>query len=628
MHSSSSSTSSDHHRRTSKPFARIWRWSAEVNRSRGADDGGTDTLESHSPVQPVEDTEGDWEERGRSGEVRTRDDGSVAAYPRPPPPQRPPLSRAQTWAHKIRPIARPSAQPAPATAPLPSVPPHESSTRDTQAPPKLRHRLPTLGSMPPIPKFSFPSASSSSKRPSQPSSPAAEFRPFSSSTHQTHSRRGSSPYTPDETALSSRNLTPHAGTASLHHNPFFPPVSYTASTDYRTSSSHSHTTTSRFSRHSSTPTTTHPEPLSPIVVAKEGESSPTPLNSRTLASPPRSPVEAGGGIPTHPYLYGRSTSPSPQSAPPEADEEQDENDQGFRFPRDVPVVYPLPPSYSFLSPSLPPSPTGSTDSLSDLAALSFSRRPSVAPSYGSATAESDIVDPFSPGAPGGPRSFIRVVHEEDEDDIVSVAASYPPPGIASRFSDWTPTPPPSEPSLSLEAFPTIEEGAVDEQAWDLDDNLHLASARSFVDLSSSADVEGRYRRVSGGRASASAVDVLAASLGGAKNTLPPSPPALALPPPAEMGKRTSLAEQRSREKMGASWVETGGGAAGGEEKRGKRRECRATFPPATLRRAPMRQGAGAVWWLDDGDARGKGRMSVEAEKRASTGTEPLLGMAG
>ncbi|GAA5929555.1 hypothetical protein JCM10213_006404 [Rhodosporidiobolus nylandii] len=113
--------------------------------------------------------------------------------------------------------------------------------------------------------------------------------------------------------------------------------------------------------------------------------------------------------------------------------------------------YPRPPPYSFLETPPPSSPSdrSSSESITESVALSFSHRPSV---------DSGVAE-ILPADVAEPRAHIRVVHTgsgsesggdgsphrgggwdvgEDSDGI-SIAPSHPPPGLSSRFSDWTPS---------------------------------------------------------------------------------------------------------------------------------------------------------------------------------------------
>ncbi|GAA5822837.1 hypothetical protein JCM11251_004396 [Rhodosporidiobolus azoricus] len=614
-----------------KPFASIRRWTAGVGRARG--EGTMPPPERPLPPVPGVDEQNQSKEMDRNGEMSPGDDGSVGAYPRSSSVQRPPISRAQTWAHKMRPQPRLPAPPVCPTAPAPLGLPSSPVGGAEQSPAlKARQRLPSLGSMPPSVKST---SATSSMVPSQPSSPSASFRPSSPSTYLScpRSRRGSPPCTPGETIVSARTLTPPADSSWQQHNPFF-----STATSSR-SSTHRHTPSSTQCRPPSsfTPATSPPEPLSPTCVAAEGDqstSSPSsPLRICEYSdSPPRLPfpTSSRSASPTHPYLSGRTVSSVPVVSPSCAIGNDDEHgDEECPFPRDIPVVYPLPASYSFLTISPPPSSANnSSDSLSDLAALSFSA--SHHQSYGSVAVESDIVDPIVLSFPVPLRrsSGVRVVQEgidKEEDEVVPVnALFYDSHDIPSRFSDWTPTPSPSSAEASVANFPRLPlqqaEGHGHMQKSHLDNHLHrtVGAVRSFVDA-------GRNDLSS----SASAAKILAASLSAA------SSPQSTLHP----AERTALAEQRSKEMhIFAAQREVKRGSRRREEEgtgtaSAKKCRSRATYPPSPC--AP-----GAVWWFDDGvSAKGKeearGRKTwvemVDAgglEKRASTGRAPLIGVVG
>ncbi|GAA6029278.1 hypothetical protein JCM8097_003600 [Rhodosporidiobolus ruineniae] len=622
-----------------KPFARILRWSRDVEKQRGTSSGEGSETATLAPEGHDEHRDQQWEYQqtssdGDEEQQRRKDDGalhlrfspssspadlalidglagSVAASPRP---VRPPLPRAQTWAHRIRP-SRPPAPPARATEPtvpsLPLLPPPSTSA----AGPSIQHRrnIPALAVKSPLPTFTTmhrPPHHSRSRSeqppsfsPSQPDSPAS---PRS---------KPSSPYTPFYSSSAWQDRTPSAdeslGGAS---NPFFRPSAFGGAESSSPSSRFGHT--SRFSsQQSSTPTTArYSAEMTPRGRLGLGGSGGSPV----VEPKPSPPISRRGGYeesPYHPYAVGLGLGGG------SIEEEYSAASSETSGPRTVGAAGPPPaptPSalglehYSFGLPTLPPpaydsfletafpdsaaSAAASTESLSDAAALSFSRRPSA----DSATSAVEAAAATFAGEVAA--SFIRVVHDADSDDeLVSLAEEDFPSregGLVSRFSDWTPTPPDSASVLSL-----------------LEPTLEVAGAKSFLDVSSggscgapslpfpslavaAADEEGWTRP-----RPFVAVDVLAATLAA---PLEPRKVVLLDPAPSALG-RSKLAEKRA--------------------------QARATFPPAGLRVGLTKLGVGGFEGAKGGKENGARARVVAVQKtrderRASTGRGVLLGVAG
>ncbi|GAA5848258.1 hypothetical protein JCM8547_004457 [Rhodosporidiobolus lusitaniae] len=385
------------------------------------------------------------------------------------------MNRAQTWAGRLPGLKRSispsttrdsSQTPCTLSPPLKPTPIRTPSNSPTQP----RRRLPNLGTMAPFPKFSL----SKIHEPSQPGSPLSPL-PF-----EPHARKGSSPYTPNTDA------TPSA------ENPFFhfgaAPSSPSSRFSQQTSSPRS-----RFSQRSSTPTTT-----------TRGSADFT----SALADSTRSGFFAGA-FPSPPISFRHvPTSPTKEEgyfarrSGGDDTAQYDSRRGGLLFDN---VSYSI-PSAEDTSPS---------GSFTDLAALSFSPdRPSASrralpPDAGE---ESFFSSPYSSGRDrtDARRSALEfssssetegTMDGEEEDDLVSVADSSSgppafPPGMTSRFSDWTPTPPPSEPAdLSFSSTSSLDltrnaGGREDEEEVTAtsrtasEEALELASARSFLTLGS------------------------------------------------------------------------------------------------------------------------------------------------
>jgi hypothetical protein len=381
------------------------------------------------------------------------------SFPRTARPLRPAFARAATWAHRIIPLARPPARTFESTPAAfqqqpqidDNVPPLASS------PPACpRRRLPTLGRMPSIPRFSFPSRKTPSDPSSQsPSSPAAKSSP--SSHQRTHSSPQATrwPLIDDCTPSTS---TSHAG------NPFFRPPPSSPSSRFNSYP------ISHFSDASTSPTT-----------ARYSISSSRTALSSALPSPPI-PLIPTPFEPEESFGYA---GPSTRFTSGVEQVEHGAESDLLNPKRGGVLLEGLPPS--FLDLNNPPSPALSIDSF-------FAGPPShlsIAPSDSLSTLEIKP-RPVQPRQTASPQDSVFEDDSDDEgDDVLSTTFTFPPPGMVSRFSDWTPSPPAS--SFEIEDYEGSE--GEEEEEDDLD---AFTTAKSFTSLSLSLGTPFR----------ASSVDVL------------------------------------------------------------------------------------------------------------------------
>ncbi|GAA6004666.1 hypothetical protein JCM10207_000973 [Rhodosporidiobolus poonsookiae] len=363
--------------------------------------------------------------RTRNTEAKRDSDHSVASAPKH---TRPPLPKAHTWSsNPLRPTRPPNPEhrTAPAAAPHPAASPSTSNlTPSSRARP-----FPTLRNMPSRSRFSFTS------RTSQPSSPLSPFslvaREPSSPTVIHEQGQGSTP--------SPRRGTSTAGGGTGF--PFFPPYV-----------SGSTPPIARFDP-LRPPPSSHSSRLSPAHSQSQGSTTPT-----TRYDPGEPPSYAVSGLPLvgHPYQLSPQRGRFVEALDPALP--ADDADFAVEEPSLAPASpfspYPSSSTHAYsasaqcCSASPPPSPSprssvptqsGSSTPMSELAAQSFALRCGV--ELGTAYRDEGESDLDSEATDDEDESDDD---DDEDDDLVSLAPTFPPPGLSSRFSDWTPTPPESE----------------------------------------------------------------------------------------------------------------------------------------------------------------------------------------
>ncbi|GAA5986734.1 hypothetical protein JCM11641_007756 [Rhodosporidiobolus odoratus] len=532
-----------------RTLTKIAAWRKQLGKARTKCKTGQDGMDDSSGFQK----DADCRRAEQADELRQEktnsatDKAEQGTYASASSATRPPVSRAQSWAHRLRP-SRPRPPPGNETAPA-----RLPATRDAQfsgSRLSASHASPALSSMTPFPEIPFSSPASSSE-PTDPTnasevlfisrtSSAPTANPLKSQVECEHSVHPflASPTSPSRPRLRVLPSSPRSRQLSSPTSP---------------SSPLSHPSTPPTSRYDSDSPAPHPS------IFETFKS--TPSGSHSFRDGVRRPVsftDKGKGDRQEPHLAHTERLIPPQLTLP-----------------------PLPVSDSFLPSSsssslLPSRFTRSKTSITDFAALSFSPHTSSGLGANSHHLSRINRDPDSLIRilhPGASRSSIDVyVDKEDESGVDPEAPVWPPPGLSSRFSDWTPTP---------SATPVEEESTEEGEGQPEEDNkLQLAGAASFV-------------KSLGQRGVNTAPEVLSREL---VQELP-----------------TLFANGRRKESKAAAGEES----AREEAKMKTTRAYRATFPPPSLADVLERRLVedSLTWWWEDKEAQA---VSGELE---STGRE-------